>query len=232
MIIDSNQKVLIVAAHQDDEVLGCGGLIVKLLKKGAKIKVLTLGDGVSSRFKSKSLKNIKVQKAIKKRTIEAKKALKFLGINDYYFGKYPDNRLDEIPILDVIRMVEKHIGEFKPNVILTHNQFDTNVDHQISYKAVEVATRPTRTNSVKKVYTFEIIGSGDWTYNKRFVPTTYINIEKEFKKKIDAWKFYASELQPFPFPRSIEGIKNLAMYRGMQSGQIMAEAYKLEREII
>ena len=85
---------------------------------------------------------------------------------------------------------------------------------------------------MKKVYTFESIGSGDWTFDKKFVPTTYINIDREFKKKIDAWKFYESESQPFPYPRSVEAIKILAMYRGMQSGQVMAEAYKLEREII
>ena len=232
MIIDKNQRILIVGAHQDDEVLGCGGLIVKLIKKGAKIKLVTLADGVSSRFKSNSIKNIKLHTAIKKRTTEAKRALQFLGINDYYFGKFSDNKMDELPLLDIIKVIEKQIDEFKPNVILTHNQFDTNIDHQISYKAVEVATRPTKKNTVKRVYTFEIIGSGDWTFDKKFVPTTYINIENEFKQKIKAWKFYESESQPFPYPRSIEGIKTLAMYRGMQSGQIMAEAYKLEREII
>ena len=144
MIIDKNQRILIVGAHQDDEVLGCGGLIVKLIKKGAKIKLVTLADGVSSRFKSNSIKNIKLHTAIKKRTTEAKRALQFLGINDYYFGKFSDNKMDELPLLDIIKVIEKQIDEFKPNVILTHNQFDTNIDHQISYKAVEVATRPTK----------------------------------------------------------------------------------------
>ena len=116
MIIDKNQKILIVAAHQDDEVLGCGGLIVKLLKKGAKIKVITLADGVSSRFKSKLYKENLLEKAIKKRTIEAKKALEFLGVKDYYFGKFPDNEMDELPLLDIIKMIEEHIDDYKPNM--------------------------------------------------------------------------------------------------------------------
>ena len=232
MIIDSNQKILIVAAHQDDEVLGCGGFIVKALKKKVNIKLLTLSEGVSSRYQSNPLANIQVKQAIKKRTAESKKALKVLGVNNYFFGKFPDNRLDELPLLNIIKMIEQHVEKFKPNIILTHNQFETNIDHQIAYKAVEVASRPIKKNSVKKIYTFEVLCSGNWTFNKKFIPTTYVNIEKEFDKKIKAWKCYESETKLFPFPRSIVGLKTLAMYRGMQSGQKLAEAFRLEREII
>ena len=232
MQIDKNQKILNLAAHQDDEVLGCGGLIVKAIKNKAKVKLLTLSDGVSSRFNNFSLKNPEIINSIKKRTNEAIKAQKILGIKDFFFGKFPDNRLDHVPLLDIIKMIEFHVKKFKPNMVLTHNQYETNIDHKIAYKATEVISRPTKKNTIKKVYSFEIPCSVNWTFNKKFNPTTYINIQKEFNKKIKAWNCYASEAQPFPFPRSAKALKVLAMYRGMQSGLIMAEAFRLEREII
>ena len=141
-------------------------------------------------------------------------------------------RFDEIPLLNIVQSIEKQIKLFKPSIIFTHNTSEVNIDHQITYKAVEVASRPRKSLSIKEIYSFEIVCSGNWTFNKSFSPTTYVDISKFFKKKIKAWGQYKNEADKFPFPRSNKGLEILAKYRGMQSFLEYAEAFKLEREIL
>ena len=139
------KNILVVAAHPDDEVLGCGGTLYKLRKKGAKITTLFLSDGESSRKKPK------ISKLIQDRKKQALKAGKIIGIKKIIFGDFPDNSMDSIPILKVIQFIERQIKIIKPDTVFTHFESDLNVDHQIASKSVITACRPMRNQTVKTI---------------------------------------------------------------------------------
>ena len=227
-----NSRILVVAAHPDDDILGCGGTLLKAKSLKTKIKILYLGEGVSSRFgigKENSIASLKAREVRKK---ECLNSLKVIGVNDYVFEERFCTRFDEYPLLDLVKSIEREISKFKPTLIFTHNQSEVNIDHKLSYDAVEVASRPKKNCSIKKVYSFEIVCSGNWKFNKSFSPTTYVDISNFIDKKLKSWRIYKSESKKFPFPRSDEGLKTLARYRGMQSYLKYAEAFKLEREYL
>ena len=226
-----NDKVLIIAAHPDDEVIGCGGTILKAINTGANVSVLFLGEGVSTRF-PKNEKSKECLKAIKYREASAVKCLKILGVHDFDFNHYLCTKFDSYPIIDFVRLIEQKLKLFKPNIIFTHNASEVNIDHVITHQATEIACRPTSNNSVKSVFTFEAVCSGNFKFDKKFNPNVYVDIKKYFKKKINALKCYRNELKKYPFPRSIQGIEIQAKYRGLQAGLEYSEAFKLERMII
>ena len=212
-----NKKILVVAAHPDDDILGCGGTLAKAINLKAKVKILFLGEGVSSRFDFKKKNNsIKLKKAGDKRKKECVESLKVLGIKNYIFENRSCTRFDEYPLLHLVKSVEREINKFKPNIIFTHNRSEVNIDHKITYDAVEVACRPVNKKFLKQIYSFEIVCSGNWKF---------------FKKKIKSWSKYKNENKKFPHPRSNKGLEILARYRGMQSNTLFAEAFRLEREI-
>lgn len=231
-MILKNSKILVVAAHPDDDILGCGGTLAKAISLKAKIKILFLGEGVSSRYKFGEEDKLKVLNAQNIRKRECINSLKVLGIKDYVFENRLCTRFDELPLLDLVKSVEKSIQQFKPTIIFTHNKSEVNIDHKLTYDAVEVATRPSKKSSLKEIYSFEIVCSGNFTFEKKFSPTTYVNISKFFKKKIKSIKQYKNENKNFPHPRSIMGVEILARYRGMQSSSNFSEAFKLERELV
>ena len=226
-----NSKILVVAAHPDDDVLGCGGTIAKAISLKSKIKILFLGEGVSARFGIGN-ENKKIIRCKKKRNIECKNSLKILGVNDYIFEERFCTQFDTYPLLNIVKSIENQISIFKPNLVFTHNPSEVNIDHRITHNAVEVATRPKKNSFIKEVYSFEIVCSGNWKFNKNFSPTTYVDISKFMKRKLKSWEQYKNETKNFPFPRSREGLKVLAKYRGMQSYLKYAEAFKLERELV
>ena len=226
-----NKNILIVAAHPDDDLLGCGGTIIKAIKYGSKIKILFLGEGVSSRFNDLKNKENVYKKASDKRYNECKNSLKILGVKDYIFEERLCTRFDELPIGTIVKSIEREIELTSPQIILTHHHSDVNIDHNITHKAVEIATRPNNKTKHLSVYSFEIVCSSNFSFFKNFSPTTYIDISKEINKKVKAWNCYINETKKFPFPRSKEGLITLAKYRGMQSYLKFAEAFKLEREI-
>ena len=227
-----NKKILVVAAHPDDDVLGCGGTLAKAINLKAKVKILFLGEGVSSRFDFRKKNNsIKLKKAGDKRKKECVESLKVLGIKNYIFENRSCTRFDEYPLLHLVKSVEREINKFKPNIIFTHNRSEVNIDHKMTYDAVEVACRPVNKKFLKQIYSFEIVCSGNWKFEKNFSPNTYVDISKFFNKKIKSWSKYKNENKKFPHPRSNKGLEILARYRGMQSNTLFAEAFRLEREI-
>tara|TARA_B100000700_G_scaffold326960_1_gene440074 strand:- start:1002 stop:1688 length:687 start_codon:yes stop_codon:yes gene_type:complete len=222
------KNVLVVASHPDDEVLGCGGTIYNLKKKGAKISALFLSDGESSR------KHSKINKLILERKNQAIKAGKILGIKNISFGNFPDNSMDTVPILKIIQFIEKKIKKTRPDVIFTHFENDLNVDHQITSKAVVTACRPVKNQTVKSIFFFEILSSSEWnisTKNKIFKPNFYVDITKSLKFKLRALKYYKREMRKWPHPRSIEGVKLLSKTRGSTVGLANAEAFILGRHV-
>lgn len=229
-MIDKYKKFLVIVAHPDDEVLGCGGFLKKFSKLRKNIRVIFLAEGSSCRFKNKSKYKSEIEKEIEKRKKYASLALKDLGIKDFYFYDMPCGKLNSKPITEISKIVEVEIQKFKPDIILTHSNFDVNLDHRTIFQACLQSTRPTnKENIIKALISFEILSSTEWKYSKIFEPNLFINIEKEIKYKIKALNRYKSEIGKYPHPRSAEGVKGLASYRGIQSHNKFAEAFKIIR---
>ena len=211
-------KILVIAAHADDEVLGMGATIRKLSKKN-QVELLVATDSATSQYND--------PKMIKVRHDACLRSAKILGIKNVTFLNYPDNQLDTIPQLELNQKFENIITKFKPKHVYTTPHHDLNKDHRQVFDSSLIASRP-GSSSVEAIFSYELPGF----VKTSFEPNTFENIEKEFIQKLKALKEYKSEIMKFPHPRSIESIKNLATYRGIQSGLKQAEAFELIHNII
>jgi len=222
-----NKKILVVAAHPDDEVLGIGGTVIKHTEDKDNVSCVILGQGMLSRDKeNQTLELDTLQK-------DAKRSGKILGFDAMYFSVFPDNTFDTVSILSITKEMEKYLELIRPDIIYTHHPYDLNIDHQRTFQAVLTACRPCNKFCPKKIYTFETLSSTEWQ-NKDyqiFAPNVYINIEEVIEKKIIALQCYTSEIRDYPHPRSVEGVRLLAQYRGLEVNLKYAEALKLVREI-
>jgi len=227
-------KVLIVAAHPDDDILGCGGIMAKFKNdKTVQFKILFLGEGSSCRYDKNLINTEEVKQEIEKRNTYAKNALKILGVSEYKFSNFPCGRFDQVGLIDIGKVIESEIDTFKPDAIFTHSKEDVNNDHQITFQATLQATRPGAKNFIDKVFCFEILSSSEWRFTDSFLPNIFIELsDEDIKLKINALNEFVSEIKPFPFPRSDEGIKTLAKYRGMQVSKNYVESFKLIRGFI
>lgn len=218
-------RVLIVAAHADDEVLGCFGTVAKLIDEGYEAYTLILGEGKSAREESA------LAEAQSELSDEMQRANALIGIKEIFTCRFRDNRFDSHDLLDIIKEVERVKELIKPQIIFTHSANDLNIDHRITAEAVLTATRPMQNECVKTIFAFEVLSSSEWNFGKAFTPDTYFDISATIQKKIEAMRCYASELRQAPHPRSLEGIRTLAAYRGMQVGYSHAEAFKTLRNL-
>ncbi|WP_320667190.1 PIG-L family deacetylase [Prochlorococcus sp. MIT 1307] len=224
------KRILIIAAHPDDEVLGCGGLISKLKNSDCEFMVIFMAEGSSCRYENYQSKD--ANEAIIKRNNAAKSAMKYMGIMKYEFINFPCGRLDTVPIIEINKRIEHWIKIFQPDTIFTHSSTDSNNDHKIIYSSVIMATRPTPSCKVLRLYTFEVLSSSEWGFEKCFKPNYFIQLnETDVENKFNSLNIYNTEVKDYPFPRSREGIKANAMIRGMQVGVEYAEAFRLIREI-
>jgi len=220
-------KVLIVAAHSDDEALGCGGTIARHVAHGDTVEAVFLADGVTSRDGS-------VAADVSRRFIAAESAQKILGIaNSYHLG-LPDNRLDSLPLIDIVQPLEKIISDAKPDIVYTHHHGDLNIDHRIACQAVLTACRPLPDYRIRAIYSYEVVSSTDWGVGRDsgFMPNVYVDISIHLQKKIEALHAYDAEMRNFPHARSYEHVKTLARHRGNSVGLPAAEAFVLIREVI
>ena len=222
-------KILIISAHPDDEVLGCGGTVARLNKEGHTIYTLILGEGITSRDDLRDIK--KREKNILELKGEAKKANAILGVKEVFFHNFPDNRFDTVPFLDIVKVIEKIKNNIKPEIIFTHYEKDLNIDHQITYKAVITATRPTKEETVKEIYSFEIPSSTEWSYPLSFSPNVFYDISETIDVKLRALEECKTELREYPHPRSLGGIELVAKTWGMKIGLNYAEVFKMIRSV-
>jgi len=222
-----SKKILIVAAHPDDEVLGCFGTVARLIQEGYEAYTLILGEGKTSRDEKRQVENKKDEIAVLNN--EILNANNAIGIKKVFVESFPDNRFDSVDLLDIIKVISKVKNEVKPDIIFTHYEHDLNIDHQITYKAVVTATRPMRDECVKEIYSFEILSSTEWSYPVSFSPDTYYDVSDTLDLKIKAMEEYISELREYPHPRSLNGIELNAKYQGMRVGKIAVEAFKSVR---
>ena len=220
----NNKKVLIVVSHPDDEVLGCGGTIAKLIKKKYKVFVYFSHEGSSSRYFEPQ--NSKAFNEIKKRNAMALKCSKFLGHQIVEFGKNTNLRNENFSLLDNVKKLTKFINKIKPDTIITHHPDDINEDHQICFKIVTNATRPSKNYLVKNIFLMEIPSSTDWTLRSSFTPNIFIDISMQIEKKIKALKFYKSEFKKYPHSRSAKNLISNSIYRGAQVGLKNIEAFE------
>ena len=223
---NSNSTVVVFAAHPDDDILGCGGTIAKLTQEGSKVHIVFLADGESSRSDIADINSL-----IQQRKQNAKKALKILGCDSIEFLGFPDNRLDSLDLLDVVKKIEGFIDAYKPYTIFTHYAHDLNIDHQITHNAVVTACRPQPGHCVKELLFFEVPSSTEWNLSKAFMPNYFVDISSTLSLKIDALNAYKNEMKSFPHPRSIKAIESLSYYRGASSGCKAAEAFIIGRKI-
>lgn len=229
-----NKKILIIAAHPDDEILGCGATIARLTTEGHEVHVMIMAEGLTSR------QNVRNKESLKKEFDElyamAEKANSLLGVRCLEFLGLPDNRMDSLDLLDIIKPIETKIEKFNPDDVYTHFPSDLNVDHRLLSEAVLTATRPIPGQTVKKVYFFEVPSSTDWMFGTSsttgFTPNVFVDVEKYLSKKLEALNIYKSEMRPYPHARSIENLENLAKVRGSMVGFRAAEAFILARELI
>ena len=224
-----NKRILIVAAHPDDEVLGCFGTVSKYIKEGYAAYTLILGEGKTSRDERRNVDSKKDE--IEKLNTEIINANKSIGIKKVFIEHLPDNRFDSVDFLDIVKIINKIKEELKPDIIFTHYENDLNIDHSLTYKAVLTATRPMEDECVKEIYSFEILSSTEWKYPLSFSPDYFVDISETIELKLEAMNKYNSELKEFPHPRSLEGIKLNAKCHGMKVGRKYAEAFKTIRVI-
>tara|TARA_B110001469_G_C9495054_1_gene247481 strand:- start:70 stop:780 length:711 start_codon:yes stop_codon:yes gene_type:complete len=222
------KKILIIAAHPDDELLGCGGAIVKYLSQGCAIKVLFLGEGSSCRYDNPSCASSHVD--IEKRNLSASQALHLIGVEEFEFYNLPCGRFDQTPIIEINKIIEQAIKAFKPDTVFTHSDVDSNNDHKITYRSSIMATRPCGEHVVKQVFCYEVLSSSEWSYTESFLPNFFIALnERQLVSKWEALELYQGEMRDYPFPRSWLGVKTQAMHRGTQAGVEYAEAFRLVR---
>lgn len=219
-------RILVVAAHPDDETLGAGGTIAWHTARGDTVWVCILSEGASSRHDR-----------VEQQLECARRACDVLGVENLVLVGLPDQRLDTLSLLDVITPIEECIDALRPDVVLTHFGGDVNEDHRLVSRATMVATRPVAGSSVRRVCAFEIPSSTDWAPpvpGSVFAPNVYVDISGTLDVKLTAMKAYAdtfrSELRPYPHPRSIEALTAYAQRHGVVSGQLAAEPFMLLRE--
>lgn len=223
-----NERVLVVAAHPDDEALGCGASIAWHREQGAKVWVLVLGEGVTSR---KELSETQKTKGVAGLRKAAQRAGKILGVERVILKEFPDQAFDRLPLLTLVHSIEEVMRLCRPTLVYTHHWGDVNVDHRRATEAVEAAIRPMPGSSVRNALSFEVPSSTEWNFAKRkrgFSPNVFQAISKtHLAKKLAALKAYRAEMRAFPHPRSSEYLTALAKVRGGQSGFKLAEAFEL-----
>ncbi len=220
-------KVLLLVAHTDDEILGMGGTICRHIKNGDKVYALSMTDGISSR-------GINNYDKIKTRLEASNKVSENLGFEWVKRENFPDNSMDSIPLIEIIKVIEEAKKKINPNLIYTHSSADLNIDHRIVNQATLTAFRPLKNESWKEIRTFEIPSSTDYGHKSVtniFNPNLYIDISSYIDQKLNALKNYDEEILPPPNSRSYEGIENLAKFRGNQAGLNYAEAFEVIRKI-
>lgn len=225
-------KVLVVVAHPDDEVLGCGGTLARHIDNGDKVSVLIISDGITARYNTFNYKETHVIKDVMSIRESADKVKNYLNIDNYRILGLDANRLDTYPILEITKFIEENINTYKPEIIYTHHPNDINIDHKIVFNAVQTATRPINKNYIKKIMLIEVLSSSEWNFMNKFDWDIYVDISKYIDKKVKSMKLYNLECRNPPHPRCEDCIRTLAKKRGYEVGLEYAETFKLLREVI
>ncbi|MHB1126198.1 MAG: PIG-L deacetylase family protein [Bacillota bacterium] len=225
-------KILVVAAHPDDEVLGCGGTVARHALSGDEVQIHILAEGWTSRGEKRYRE--KYASRLSGLRKSARSAGKTLGASLVTLYDFPDNRLDSVDLLDVVKVVEGIIKEFQPDMVYTHHAGDLNIDHRRVHGAVVTACRPLPGSPVKTVLFFEVPSSTEWQVPgsaQPFLPNWYVDVSATLSLKIKALGEYPSEIRDWPHARSVAAVEHLARWRGSSAGMDAAEAFMLGRNL-
>ena len=224
------KKVLVIAAHPDDEVMGLGGTIAKLSAQGVECHLLIVTDGSSSQYRGSD----HLGEIIEAKKIETKNCADMLGFRSIHYGELPDMKLDMTPHIVINQVIERVIDEVQPDTVFTHFWGDVNRDHQEVYKSTLVVVRPVMGQVVKELYCYRVPSSTEWTPNKAdtmFMPNYFVNIEKYAEQKYKAFACYSTELREYPHPRSVEYLRETDKAAGIRIGLLAAEEFVLLRKL-
>ena len=226
------RKVLVIAAHPDDEVLGCGGTIAKHSDSGDQVHILIVSEGATSRQQKRNRRQVNEELANLKQAAESSRGI--LGAAAVELLDLPDNRLDSINRLDLIKRIEEHIYLLMPEIVYVHHAGDVNVDHRRLHEAVVTACRPMPGQSVKRLLSYEVASSTEWQAPgsaPAFLPNWFVDISAQWSRKQEALLAYACEMRPWPHARSTQAVEHLVRWRGSQVGVSAAEAFYLLRQL-
>jgi methionyl-tRNA formyltransferase/LmbE family N-acetylglucosaminyl deacetylase len=214
-------RVLVIAAHPDDEILGAGGTVIRHFKSGDEVRALIVCSADPIRYRTGE----------HDQPADAERASYYLGGRTAGLG-FPDQRLDAGSNLELIQALEGQVQEFKPDIVYTHHWGDVNADHVRIAEAVDVATRPFAAPWLRRLYAFETPSSSEWTASSRnrpFTPNAFSDISGELDRKLDAMRCYRSELRPYPHPRSLRSLRERAAFWGSVANMSAAEPLMLLR---
>ena len=229
--MSNNNSVLVLAAHPDDEVLGCWGTMAHLVQEGREVHIAILGEGATSRYQQRDKAD---RSKVETLLDNSQQVADMIGAKQVLNYGLPDNRFDTLPLLDVVKIVEKLILEIEPAVIYTHHPGDLNIDHGIVFRAALTATRPVPGCPVRDLFAFEIPSSTEWSfhmYKPEFRPNVFVDITDTVDIKVKAMQTYKSESRSFPHPRSPESLRTIASRWGSVVGVKHAEPFELIRSL-
>jgi LmbE family N-acetylglucosaminyl deacetylase len=218
-------RVLVFAAHPDDEVLGMGGTIARHTSKGDTVRIVCVTDGSSTQYPGDAATRAQKED-------EARRAAAELGVSDYVHLDLPDMRLDTLPHVEVNAVIEQHIRDFDPNTVYTP-QPDVNLDHRALFDSVAVATRAFPAQPVQRVLTYAPTSSTEWTpaATSWFAPNWFVDITETLERKLAAFAHYETEQRPHPHPRSEAAIRAAGAFYGTSCGCAYAEPFVLVRAL-
>ena len=226
------KTILVIAAHPDDEILGCGGTIAKHVQAGDEVYVAILAEGLTSRDQTRNRENH--LDGLSELEKSAQRANQILGVASLVMLDFPDNRMDSLDRLDVTKAVEELIRKYQPEIVYTHHVGDVNIDHRVIHDAVITACRPLAGNPVKTILFFEVASSTEWQppgSAPTFAPNWFVDISDTLNLKLEALEAYASEMRAWPHSRSIKALEHLAHWRGATISVDAAEAFMLGRQL-
>jgi LmbE family N-acetylglucosaminyl deacetylase len=221
MMKDTKKRVLILAAHPDDEILGCGGTAALHVRRGDHVTSVVACEGQSHRYRGHDI-------AMEEHTRAAAKAL---GVQDVRMLAMPDQRLDTMTLTEIITPIEAVVRETQPHIVYCQWGGDVNRDHHLLFEAILVATRPTEP-CIEAVLAFDTASSTEWAYPRRFVPDTWIDVNETLTQKLDAMRCYETELRDYPHPRSVRALEHRARAWGNQCLMDAAEVFMTIRRTL
>jgi LmbE family N-acetylglucosaminyl deacetylase len=223
-------KVLVVASHPDDEILGVGGTLARHADAGDAVNILIMAEGATSRDMPRNPSSRRDEMA--GLCAAAGRAAQILGLRPPRFSGLPDNRMDGLELLDVVKLVEAVVAEVKPDIVYTHHAYDLNIDHRVTHEAVLTACRPLPGSSARELYAYETVSSTEWgVAGNGFAPNHFVDITAQLARKVKALEAYTAEMRPAPHARSIAAVQALAHWRGSSVGLAAAEAFSVIRQV-
>ncbi|UZT99689.1 PIG-L family deacetylase [Chryseobacterium fluminis] len=221
-------RVIVIAPHSDDEIIGCGATIARHIKNGDEVIVVIATNasiGAPELYSSDQIKSTRA---------EAIAAHQFLGVKETIFCEFPAPGLNAFPEFKISLEISKIFQEIKPSHLYLPHPGDIHQDHKAIYRACLVAARPQGEEKISNIYCYETLSETEWTpmQEKAFVPNHFIDVTDVFSKKLQAMQFFKSQIRKFPHSRSLEAFEALAMYRGATVGVARAEAFVVERQLV